>query len=105
MKTGLIDVNCNEIKLGDKVKFTTGHIGKIVFECGAFGIGSCESIDYDKIQDTMDKLDICCGNKLSGCLNDNFVSLREIYWNFNYEEGYLYPVEIIKEEIDEEIIR
>lgn len=35
--TGFIDANDNELHVGDYVRIC-GHIGKIVFSCGAFGI-------------------------------------------------------------------
>lgn len=70
----LKDKNGREIKLGDTIRFSnepdmyydeevSTFNGKVVFECGAFGIGTDEDIpDF-----------------ISACNNDNFVSFWEIY--------------------------
>ena len=95
MNSLMFDRNCNELKLGDKVVLiASGQEGKIVFECGAFGIGIDGCINYDKIQNTMDEIGI--GNKYEGCFNDNFVTLWELYWNFNGDEEILEFVEILE---------
>lgn len=90
--TGLCYEDENEICLGDHVLLITGDVGKIVFECGAYGVAIQDCIDYYKIQAKMDESDWCCGNRYSGCKNDNFISLWELYWNFNCEDDYLYPI-------------
>lgn len=79
--TGVKDLNYDDIYENDKIHFL-GMEGKVVYECGAFGI-AFDNIDYDLIQSAMDKEPNCCGNKYEGCFNDNFISLWEIYWNFN----------------------
>ena len=56
LETGLMDKNCDDIKLGDQVNLF-GMKGKVCFECGAFGIGFPDGIDYDLIQSEMDKDD------------------------------------------------
>jgi hypothetical protein len=94
--TGLIDKNYNDIKLNDTVDLF-GMKGKICFEVGAFGIGFPCGIDYDLIQTKMDKDDWCCGNAYHGCFNDNFLSLWELYWNFNSDERCIAVLEIIGE--------
>jgi len=94
--TGLGDTNCKDIFNNDKVDFL-GMKGEICFECGAFGIGFVDSIDYDLIQKEMDSRHWCCGNEYSGIFNDNFISLWEIYWNFKCEEGAVDVVEILEE--------
>ena len=71
----LNDKNGKEIKLGDIIRFSnepdvwdpdeeaSTFIGKVIFECGAFGIGTDEDIpDF-----------------ISACNNDNYVSFWEIY--------------------------
>lgn len=94
--TGLAYENGNEITLSDKVRFITGDIGEIVYECGAFGV-ALDSIDYEKIQQIMDSYPHCCGNNFHGCENYNFISLWELYWNFNCEEDVLFVLEQIKD--------
>lgn len=83
------------VREGDTVRFC-GHEGKVVFECGCLGVAVEGGIDYDKLQRFMDENDeVCCGNEYHGCMNDNFISLWEIYENFNCIEDYLWIVEII----------
>ncbi len=91
---GLRDKNEKLIYEGDIVRFN-GQIGIIVFECGAFGIAIDDDVDYDRIQEFMDKDEECCGSAFEGCFNDNFISLWEIYWNLCCIENYLYMVEVI----------
>lgn len=93
MKIGMFDGNCYPFVLGDKVELINGQRGEIVFECGAFGVAIPNFINYEKLQIEMDKLDVCCNNSYHGCFNDNFISLWELYWNFNCEDDILYPVE------------
>lgn len=95
--TGLYYQDGNEICLGDKVSLVTGDTGEITFERGAYGIVVWEGIDYEKVQSEMDRNYGCCGNKYHGCRNDNFISLWELYWNFNCEEDCLCPVERIED--------
>lgn len=101
--TGLLDDNSDELLLGAQVRFISGDIGKIVFEAGAYGIAFKNAIDYEELQEDMDRLEQCCGNDYDGCFNDNFISLWEIYWNFNCEDNMLYPVEIYVNEDSEQI--
>ena len=97
MEIKLFDNTMKEIKLGDTIKLINSQIGRVCFEYGSFGIAFDDIIDYDSIQVEMDKLYACCGNKFSGCFNDNFISLWELYWNFNCEENILYCVRKIND--------
>lgn len=83
------------IREGDRVKFC-GYEGVVVFEYGCLGVIVGQGIDYDTLQRFMDEHEPeCCGNEYHGCMNDNFISLWEIYDNFNCIEDYLWMVEII----------
>lgn len=97
-KSGLYYEEGESIKIGDKVLFLGLYVGNIVFECGSFGIGIDSGIDYEKIQSFMDADKNCCGNRYSGCNNDNYISLWEVYWNFNCDEESIHVIEKIGEQ-------
>lgn len=95
INSGLTADKGRQVREGDRVRFC-GHEGEVVFECGSLGVVVENGIDYDVLQSFMDEYeDVCCGNEFSGCMDDNFISLWEIYWNFNCIEDYLWMVEII----------
>lgn len=77
--TGFTDANDNELHVGDYVRIC-GHIGKIVFSCGAFGIFITDEVPWDALEELVRK---DSGNHPSFLYNDNFISFWEIVWNLS----------------------
>lgn len=71
-----------------------GHKGTVVFECGSFGIAYKTPIDWNGIEANIKSI-TGCDNRLYACENDNYISLWEIYWNFNDEDDSVNTVEVI----------
>lgn len=92
--TGLKDKNGKRIFEGDIVKILDFQIGKIVFECGAFGIAVLPRIDWDYLDSEIAGI-TGCDNRPYFCRNDNFISLWELMWNYNQEENVCDVIEII----------
>ena len=96
--TGLRDKNGKLIWENDIVDFL-GHKGTVVFECGSFGIAYKAPIDWNGIETNI--LPITgCENRLYACGNDNYISLWEIYWNFNDEDNSLNTVDVVGNAFD-----
>ena len=87
--TGLNGMDSEAIFEGDIVCFF-GMIGTIIQECGAFGIDVRGYIDYDLLESK-----IPFNNNPNFCFNDNFISLWELWWNYEQDDNLLYEVEVI----------
>lgn len=96
--TGLKDNNGKLIWENDIVELF-GHSGVIKNVCGGFGIGYRKNIDWEEIQANIMRV-TGCENILYACENDNYISLWEIYWNFNDEDDLVNTVEVIGNTFD-----
>ena len=92
--TGLTDKNGRKIFEGDIVRLFDISVGEIVQECGAFGIGCRKQIDYDYLASEIAPV-TGSNNTPMFCYNDNFVSLWELWWNYNEEGDEISVIEVI----------
>ena len=92
--TGMTDKNGNEIFEGDIVRLFDIAVGEIVQEYGAFGIGCRKQIDYDYLASEITPV-TGTNNTPMFCYNDNFVSLLELWWNYNEEGDEISVIEVI----------
>lgn len=88
--TGVTDSEYNLLRLGDEVDLF-GMVGEVVFECGSYGIGFREVIDWERITSRI-KPETGCDNRPDFCFNDNFISFWELLWNFNCDDGCCHVV-------------
>lgn len=92
--TGLTDKNGKKVFERDIVCLLDITVGEIVLECGAFGIGFRKQIDYDYLASEIVSI-TGCNNTPEFCYNDNYVSLYELYWNYNEENDNISVIEVI----------
>ena len=92
--TGLTDNNGKKIFEGDIVRLFDIAVGEIVQEYGAFGIGCRKQIDYDYLASEIAPV-TGTNNTPMFCYNDNFVSLLELWWNYNEEGDEISVIEVI----------
>ena len=92
--TGMTDKNGKKIFEGDIVKLFDVAVGEIVQECGAFGIGCRQLIDFDYLASEIAPV-TGHNNTPLFCYNDNFVSLWELYWNYNEKNDEISVIEVI----------
>lgn len=98
--TNMYDQNVKMMYKGDIVRLCGKIIGEIAFEAGAFGIRTKhQPIDYDCLASEIETI-TGCPNSPRFCCKDYFVSLHEIYSNYNGEDNIVPLVEIIGNKYD-----
>lgn len=100
--TDISDSNGNAIYEGALVRIPSGQVGKVGYWIGTWGVEVRESIDYDKLEDIVEKT--MFGNPPHFLYNDNFISFYELIENFCPEwdcDNTCTAVEIIN--TDEEV--
>lgn len=87
--TGLDDMNGNGIFKGH-ILDVFGMRGVVVQGHGAFGVYFPNGIDYGLLESNIPH-----NNNANFCFNDNFISLWELWWNYEQDDSPLYCAEII----------
>lgn len=86
--TGLLDYYTNLIWENDIVKLFDS-LGVVKFEAGCFGVYFADGVPWERIKEELPSWTHCSHSELHSCSNDHFVSMWELYWNFNCEEQYM----------------
>ena len=101
--TGVLDRDCDHIYAGDIVRILDGDnevaCGEVIFAHGAYGIVVYPVIDWERLEDMIPGV-TGCNNTPCFCYADNFISLWEICWNFNSEDGVAPVLDIVKKAAD-----
>lgn len=83
--TGLLDYYTKLIWENDIVKLFDS-LGVVKFEAGCFGVYFADGVPWERIKEELPSWTHCSHSELYSCSNDHFVSMWELYWNFNCEE-------------------
>ena len=98
INSSIYDENLNQLRIGDEVSLF-GMVGEVRFECGTYGIGFSNLIDWDLIESKIPEI-TGCNNTPAFCHNDNFISFWELLWNFNCEENVCNVVQRVSKELE-----
>lgn len=96
--TCMYDQEGTEIFEGDIVRVVGLFVGVIIFQAGAFGVYTGYNlnnyIDYDYLASEIASI-TGCNNSPHFCYEDYFISLYELYVNYNGEENCIPGIEVI----------
>lgn len=88
--TGMMDRDGEKIFEGDIVDLFGMH-GEIIQKCGAFGVFVDAGIDYDVLEGQYP----FCDNLSCLCEAPSFISLWELWWNYQQADIPIYFVDVI----------